>query len=567
MLSFKRFVYIILIVVVIGALLLLVSFFQNHSPFGNSQEPSIPERQFTASQQVDAGDKPRIWLIGAADDERYGALYRNVLQLFEDLHMSVMQDRFLNSNRVEENDLVVLCDSSLSSCADSAALERLVAQGGRVICAAGLTDDESDAALWPLLGIQKKEAAIDCHEVTFEQPLLPLQPEHAYFSGMSRSAQIEVYDDVVVYMRDEASGTPLLHTALWQEGSICLINGSFLADPRYVGLLTGALGALLPDFVYPVLGVKTAFLDNFAAITANDDELYLSLYGYSAEGFIENEVWPAFQGLTLRTGTPFTASVVVEASSKDELDLLSENLLTDIGRPLLQFGGELAYASNCHDDDRVIMGDGLIDQVSSTFAPYTVRSLALQTTVFSSPMLRVPHAEIQAVRGILDDEKLRFSWNEEYFVFPAATAGSSFEDGDLFAVCSVIGAYGMISHVFDIDGFDDPSDVTTSWDANKKQIGLFESDVFAQVPWLEGRTLIQTRDDVKSYVNMDYGWVKEGDCLKLSCSDIAYGQAFFYHTDSRIVGVEGMSYQDVGNGYYLVRMQGNEGFIMLETSE
>lgn len=79
----------------------------------------------------------------------------------------------------------------------------------------------------------------------------------------------------------------------------------------------------------------------------------------------------------------------------------------------------------------------------------------------------------------------------------------------------------MVSHVFDAGMLISKDSDIASWDSDKRQIGIFESEVLACVPWLEGRTLSQTEGDVRSY-------------------------------------------QDVGNGYYLLRIQENYAIITLE---
>ena len=141
------------------------------------------------------------------------------------------------------------------------------------------------------------------------------------------------------------------------------------------------------------------------------------------------------------------------------------------------------------------------------------------------------------------------------------------EDGNLFAVYSVLGAYGMISHEFDASTLLVGEGDTAVWEFYKKQIGLFESEVLARVPWLEGRTLSRTGGDIKSYRDMDYGWTRNGSCMELYCSGAIKGQAFFFHTSGRIADAEGLTYQDAGNGYYLLRVQENRGIIMLEEEE
>lgn len=235
-----------------------------------------------------------------------------------------------------------------------------------------------------------------------------------------------------------------------------------------------------------------------------------------------------------------------------------------IGKPVLQFGGELVYAAKCPEDGNIIFNQDFTDRFLAAFPGYTVQGLAMETDNFSPEMLDVPGADIRSVRGMLASRDMRLAWENGRTVFPAATEGNSMEDGNLFAICSVLGAYGMVSHVFDVNMLIAKDGDAGAWDLDKRQLGLFESEVLACVPWLEGRTLTQTGDDVRSYQDLDYGWTKNGSCIELDCSGAAKGQAFFYHTDSRIVGAEGLTYQDVGNGYYLLRIQKNHGIITLE---
>lgn len=627
--SFKRFLYIVLIVVGLSGIFLIRGVSDGKTENDPMQSSLVPEREFIEMRKVDEGDKPRVWLLGDFKDARCGEIYRNVRQFCEDIQLTVAGEGRLDGSRAARQDLVICCDASLSRCADPAELESFVAGGGRVILAAGLA--EGDSRLLPVLGIQEaspaEEAARmaqpalgllpaaandprllpglgiqaayrmkdlflspsaeptetgtfiagvgpglrvsdiaknaprllpafgalaasrdpgllpgagiqtarfteavfprrtqsasrkitteDARSLIFERPLLPVQPEGIDYAGNSGSARIRVSDDAAVYLRDQESGVPILYTYNWRQGSVCLINGSFLTDRRSMGLLSGAIGALLPDFVYPVLGVKAVVLDSFP--TSDVDELCRRLYGYSTEGFVQDVIWPAFQGISLRTETPFT----VRFPAAD--DPMAET----VGRLVQQFSGELTYAA---------------DNPEAWDA-----------------------AEPQPAREPLESHTARRS--REDGVFPAATSGTDLEDGALFDACSVLGAYGMISHVYDVDVLLTRDGETAAWDSDNNQLGLFESELLARAPWLEGRTLSQTGDDVRSYQEMDYGWTKNGGRIELECSRAAKGQAFFYHTGSRIAAAEGLTYQEIGNGYYLLRIQSSHGTITLEEGE
>ena len=141
------------------------------------------------------------------------------------------------------------------------------------------------------------------------------------------------------------------------------------------------------------------------------------------------------------------------------------------------------------------------------------------------------------------------------------------DDGNFFAIYSVLGAYGMVSHVFDVKELITREDDPAAWNKDKLQVGYFESEVLSRVSWLESRTLSQTEADVRSYQDMNYGWTRNGSQMELNCSGAVKGQAFFYHTGSRIVAAEGLTYQDIGNGYYLLRIHENHGTLTLEGRE
>lgn len=564
MIAFKRFLYIILMIAAFGGIFLIYNIHESQPASVQSLDVSVLEREFMGTVQIDQEERPRVWLLGEPGAGKNGEVYTNVRQFCQDLRLTVAGEGRFDPDEVKEQDLVICCAAPVSRYADPAKLEGFIAKGGRVILAAGIGGGGEDVRLWQAFGVKRNLPGGDQRDLTFEKPLLPLQPERAWYDGDSASARLQVSDDASVYIRAGEDKIPILYTHDWKEGRVCLINGTFLADFRCMGLLTGAISALLPDFIYPVLGVKVVFLDDLPVFASADDEICRRMYGYSSEGFFRDVLWPAFQGMSLRTNTPYTSSVLVAAASEEGFVAEDKVTLTDICKSALQFGGELAYAVDCPEDQTAVLDRGLIDWFTRTFTSYTVQGLVSDTNEYPAKLPKLPGADIQIVRGKLESHDQRLSLGKEYAVFPAATRGNSVDDGNLFAICSVLGAYGTVSHVFDADLLITRDGNTAAWNLDRLQIGLFESEVLSRAPWLAGRTLSQTADDVKSYRNMEYGWKKSGRQITLDCSGAVKGQTFFYHADSRIVGAEGLTYEEVGNGYYLLHIQGNHGTITLE---
>ena len=569
----KRFIYIILVVAVLGGIFLIYGIYENYASSARVQNSAGSDRTYIGQVKIPEERMFRVGIIGTASDASSSRVYATVRQLCESLHFTIVEPEIASlgaqptqsfAGPSADLDVLIICDSHIGRYNSGHALEAFVAQGGHVIFAAGISDEDADRDLYPMLGIQSVGETRNYHTLVFEDALLPVQPSQAHYAESSDSRRIAVTDEVSVYLQSQEDAVPLLHVNDWQEGRACLINGGFLEDIRYAGLLTGCIGAMLSDFIYPVLGVKAVFIDDFPMHTASYDELCKRAYGYSANGFVEEVIWPAFQGISLRTNTPYTTSVRVMASSAEDMRGVDEELLSNIDKWVLKFNGELAWGSDCLEAGDVVLDQTLIAQFTELFPQYTIKSLTLGTDAYAPQMLDIPKAEIKTVRGVLGDEKLQFVHDGEICVFPAATRGNVMEDGNLLAICSVIGAYGMVSHVFDADTLITEDGVSPAWDADKSQIGLFESDVLSKAPWLEGRTLSQTSDDVKSYLNLDCGWERQGNQISLDCGAAVVGQAFFYRCEKRIASAQGLTYQDAGNGYYLLRMQDSHGVITLE---
>lgn len=564
MLSIKRLIYVMLIVVVVSAVFMIYNVNEERARRIRIQNHPVEVCEFTPSQEVSPSLRPRVWLLGGDGRETYKEIYENCLELFQSLHFVVESRDRLDTVEADSGDLVVFCGESVGKYADLKELDEFISRGGKVILAAGLPEGNEDSYLWPMLAIREKSVRENYHRLRFEKPLLPLQAEEMAYDGYSLSTWLSVGEEAQVYIRDAEKGVPLLYVCPYGQGSVCLINGTFLADGRCAGLLTGAAGLLWEDFIYPVLGVKAVFLDNFPMITYIDDKLCMQMYGCSTEGFVRDVVWPAFQGITLRSRTPYTSSVLAAASSQKSFPAINDSLFTTIGKSALQYDGELVYAANCLQDGAVQYNHSFIDEFNTVFVNYEMRGLALQSDRLLEGMLSIPGADVRAVRGRLGDKTLSFSDNGSYFVFPAATAGNSVEEGNLFAISSVLGAYGMISHVFDVNTLIAKDAETASWDVDKRQLGVFESEILNPTSYLEGKTLSQLGGQVRSYLNLSYGWEKTGGEIRLECGGMMKGQAFFLRTRHDIVGARGLTYEEIGNGYYLLRVQDNHAAIVVE---
>ena len=562
MLPTKRLIYVIVIVLIISTIFMLYNINEArsvHIAIERIQDESLafmPEGEWSNQQQL------RFVVCGDPDKEIYGDIYRNVIRIMQNLKLSYQAADTVDCTSLPENTMIIFCDDTASNYTDVVQLGDFIENGGKVIMAAGLPEGYTDSYLMPFWGIVEKSVRENYNSLEFVDELLPVQNGAVTFGGYSLSTWIRVRDNVRVYVQDEGKKVPLVYTYSYGDGESCVINGTYLSSLNIAGLLTGAIGALEDTFVYPVLGVKAVFLDNFPMVTVLNDKLCMKLYGCSTDAFVRDTVWPQFRGMALRQNIAYTSSILAEGSEEVGFVSLSDSLFTVIGKSALQHEGELVYAARCSDESTLRFNEELLNSFADVFSNYDVNGLALLGDTTFSPKMRIlPNTELSAVRNHLDDNA--FFVGQDYFTFPCATSGNNMENGNLFEIYSVLGAYGMISHGFDVNQLIALDEETADWDEEKKQLYVFENEVLENVGFLEAKTLSNTENYVKSYAALAYEWKQEGNRVSLNCRNAVAGQAFFVKSDKDIQNAEGLTFEKVGNGYYIVHLQQSNAFFEL----
>lgn len=563
MLSVKRLCYVIVLVLIVSAVFMIYNINEERSKSVKTENITVEEEPLTGKIEIDVEGQTGFYVIGDEEKEIYKDIFKNTVNILKDMHLTVKTMSQVPKEMPGLNTVLVFCGEDVSSRVDMLSLGKFISDGGKVVFAAGLAEGDVDSYLYPYIGITEKTMKDNCQMLRFEGDLLPLQFDTAAYDRYNSSTWISLREDAEVYISDEDKKIPLLYSYGFQKGSSVVINGTFLSDIRCCGLLTGSLGVVMGEFLYPIMGTKSVFLDNFPMVTYVDDKVCMELYGRTTESFVRDVIWPKFQGMSLRTNTRFTSGVLIEASDIKAFPEINDSLFTTIGKSALQYEGELVYAANCEDAGKIYLNEEFIKEFEAVFQNYEIQGLTLMSEEFSEEMLDITHDGIQALRGYLGKDT-SFQYNEDYYTLPGATFGNDMEDGNLFAISSVLGAYGMVSHVFDVNSLVIGHSPDAAWDIDKKQIGKFESEILSNVSYLEAATLTETRNRVNSYVNMNYGWEKEGERLKITCSNIISGQKFFYRTEKKIASAQGLTYIEIGNGYYLLTMNENEALITLE---
>ena len=342
------------------------------------------------------------------------------------------------------------------------------------------------------------------------------------YDGYSMSTWMNVRKDADIYVEDQHKKVPVLYTYPYGKGETLVVNATFLSDNRCMGFLTAGIGSLLEEFVYPVLGTESIYLDNFPVITYVNDSVCMKLYGRTTEAFVRDVVWPVFQGMAVRNEVKYTSSVLRVAAKGNEFSEINEGLLKIIEKSVVKYNGEMTYASDC-----------------------------------------------KMMRGKLGakNPEERMAVLKDGYVFPEATDGIGLEDGNMLAIASVLTSYGMVSHSFDINRMVCMDEEYPDWDVDKAELEAFEKKILKKTDYLQKTTLTETLNPLQSYQNLDYTWKRIDDGMEIHATQFLEGQPFFLRTEGEITSAQGAEYEKLYDNYYFIRLMQPKAVLRIEKGE
>ena len=523
MLSLRRLAYVLLIVFGICGIFIVYSVNESSSKTVAKGSQNTEKKEWMKEQAIQKSGEYHFYVVGNEEKEIYKDIYRNICQLMEDMKVVWEQkDAIGNAELENKRAVIVFCDDVINQYADLKQLVEFIENGGKVILAAGVAEGDEDSYVMPVFGIVEKTIKENYQNFHCMKPFFALQEEYMTYDGYSMSTWMNVRKDADIYVEDQHKKVPVLYTYPYGKGETLVVNATFLSDNRCMGFLTAGIGSLLEEFVYPVLGTESIYLDNFPVITYVNDSVCMKLYGRTTEAFVRDVVWPVFQGMAVRNEVKYTSSVLRVAAKGNEFSEINEGLLKIIEKSVVKYNGEMTYASDC-----------------------------------------------KMMRGKLGakNPEERMAVLKDGYVFPEATDGIGLEDGNMLAIASVLTSYGMVSHSFDINRMVCMDEEYPDWDVDKAELEAFEKKILKKTDYLQKTTLTETLNPLQSYQNLDYTWKRIDDGMEIHATQFLEGQPFFLRTEGEITSAQGAEYEKLYDNYYFIRLMQPKAVLRIEKGE
>lgn len=380
---------------------------------------------------------------------------------------------------------------------------------------------------------------------------------------------------------------PMLWQTNYGTGKIMMYNGTILAKKNARGIIAGAIGMLIPDYIYPVIDAKLTYIDDFPApIPGGTNSTLYKEYGISTADFYRKVWWPdvlkisklynlKYTGLIIedynnRTTPPF----ITKTSNSNDFLLYATELLKNNGElglhgynhqslaPKNYIKQPLGYNSWANEKNMERSIEEAIRYSSSLLKNYKLRVYVPPSNILSPlgrKALLKAMPDLKIISSVYNDDYYKDSYVQEFeikdgiYELPRLTSGYEDNEENIWAAYNGITSVGVFSHFIHPD---DVLDIKRSggkgWQELSKGYGDFMKDVYKKFTWLPPVTASEGANLLKSYTKIEPFMKYKSNAIDVYCRNFQKGDKFILRTNKNIYTDDNCAIEKIDTGTYLV---------------
>ncbi|MGE5397285.1 MAG: DUF2194 domain-containing protein [Chitinophagales bacterium] len=383
---------------------------------------------------------------------------------------------------------------------------------------------------------------------------------------------------------------PLFWSNPYGKGQFLIFNGTMLDKKDTRGLIIGGISFINQDFIYPVLNLKLAFIDDFPApLPETTDPVIYEEYGRDVPTFYRDIWWKDMLSLGSRYDLKYNAALVLNYDEKTSSPFTApsdatEKNMVSFGREILKNEGELGIHGYNHQP---LAGFGYVNE-DLGYKPWKNKSDMIQSIqevksylkiLFPNYALRlyVPPSNIlspegekalrEAIPGILiisglypDDSKETGYFLQEFearpdniVYLPRITSGYNHDGDNLWNAYNGITELGVFSHfVHPDDVLDASRNHGRVWKELYNEFDSFLKLIHSRFGWLRSMTASQAALEIKQF-GSEQCYIRHSDKgIEVWINNYEDDVYFILRTRNKLIG-KGCDVSKIDDGVFLIQ--------------
>lgn len=403
----------------------------------------------------------------------------------------------------------------------------------------------------------------------------------------SNTTLVELEPEAAVHIASY-EGEPLLWEKKLGQGKYYVFDGIVRDDKTNIGLLISLINHCGEDTIYPVLGYKVFYIDDFPAPVPEGyfDRIYEEL-GVSTPEFYRNVWWPYMRECAEEFGLKYTGLIIesygdqVKGPFKPLTGRTARDNLIIYGRELLDMGGELGIHGYNHqslapesyqlDDLDYVPWESQADMleamkelrryITEAYPQYHFRCYVPPSDILSpegKEAIREAFPEVDIFSSLFDGPYASRAYIQDYerknglYEMPRTTAGYSPNGQALYEDISMMNYMGCFSHFVHPDELYYEESAHLTWADMAEGFKKYMGEITTRYSWLKPVTASEAALAFDDYLDMDYRVERSKEKLVLTCWNFRQPLRFILRSGKVLDHAEGAEVTKIGDEAYLV---------------
>lgn len=390
-----------------------------------------------------------------------------------------------------------------------------------------------------------------------------------------------------------ADGTPLLWDNGYGSGRVITYNGVARDEKSNMGIYTAMIAHLGTDTVYPVLGAKVFYIDDFPSPVPEGEyeRIYNELHVTTAE-FYRSVWWPYMMEVAEKYNLKYTGLIIETYGSqvKGPFEPLGGRATRDniivYGRELLAMGGELGLHGYNHmslapagynqdelgytpwesEDDMIEAVTELRRFTEELYPNYEFRTYVPPSNILSPEgydAVKKAYPSVKIFASLWDGLPSERAFYQDFgrgtdgiYNIPRVSSGYTPTRGMMWDDICAANYLGIFTHFVHPDEIFYEESEDSSW--AKMHDGLLEflAEINERYPWLAAMTASEAMESMEDWETLDYRVEREEteDESKMTIYSWGTRQAphFIVRSTREVESSDGCTVTWIDNGAYMV---------------
>lgn len=350
------------------------------------------------------------------------------------------------------------------------------------------------------------------------------------------------------------------------------VNGDYLQGLSGLGILDSFVYESEPYVIYPVVNARNTTVVNYPGFADENSDKIQELYSRSPNAAMRDVMWPDISAMAQKNGLKLTFCLIPQYDYMDWAEPDGDELLfylqqmkeigAEAGRSLEYMPG-IALRDKLERDNAFFQAAGSSYRYSAWYVGREVNQEIAQ---------ELEKGGLGAARTLVcgyTGQNALVSYYNDSVTLQCVTGGAEeFTYSQELQKCSVETALGYANVLIDIKNVLWPESAGDQWETYFDEITSNVGTYWKEDGTFESTVLTESDARVRSFLNLDYETLREGDWITLRTVGMGQEGWFLLRTHGESIReAEGAEYRQLEEDVWLIRALSGEVTLLLEKTE